>query len=279
MVTAQAATVQTSVPLTTIGGFLGAGKTTLLNRVLSHSTGVRYAVLVNDFGDLAIDGTLISEHGGDTVTFANGCVCCTLGDNLLRAVDRLLDATSPPQHFLVEASGVADPKGIADLATLHPGLRRDLTIVLVDAETVLERAADPRLHDTVERQLDAADLLVLNKCDRVCDNALEAVEAWLAARTPAPTVRAQEARLPLEVLQDPDMQRAAGPKPVAHAPHEPGQTFASVTLTLDKPIDESRLVAALRSLPASVLRAKGFFTTRDRPGSIRHVELCGRRLD
>ncbi|MGI9335382.1 MAG: GTP-binding protein, partial [Gammaproteobacteria bacterium] len=98
----------------------------------------------------------------------------------------------------------------------------------------------------------------------------------------APTVRAQEARLALEVLQDPDMQRTVqcvDLKPVTHAPHEPGQTFASVTLALDNPVDESRLVAALQSLPACVLRAKGFFTTRDRPGSIRHVELCGRRLD
>ena len=272
------ASTQPPVPLTTIGGFLGAGKTTLLNRVLSQSAGVRYAVLVNDFGDLVVDGSLVSEHGGDTITFANGCVCCTLGDSLLRTVDRLLDSNARPEQFLVEASGVADPKGIADLATLHPGLRRDLTIVLVDAETVRERAADERLRDTVQRQLEAADLLVLNKCDLVSGANLESLETWLAAdHAPVPTVRTEASRLPLDVLQSVGEQNPA-PTPSSRATHDPASTFTSAVVPFDDPVDETRLTAYLRSLSTSVLRAKGFVRTVDRPDSIRHVELCGKRL-
>ena len=83
------------IPMSVLGGFLGAGKTTLLNRVLSGRHGVRYAVLVNDFGAVAVDGSLVAAHDGETLTFANGCMCCVMGDDLVGTLDRLLDGTGP----------------------------------------------------------------------------------------------------------------------------------------------------------------------------------------
>src|SRR4029077_18189906 len=127
-----------------IGGFLGAGKTTLLNRLLRGSTGRRFAVLVNDFGTLDIDGSLVADHGGDTIALANGCLCCTIGDSLVTTLLALLD---PPELFddiVVEASGVADPGRVADLATLETRLARDGVIVVVDAALVRARGADRR---------------------------------------------------------------------------------------------------------------------------------------
>jgi len=186
--------------MSVLGGFLGAGKTTLLNRILSGRHGVRFAVLVNDFGELAVDGSLVAAHDGETITFANGCVCCSMGDDLVVTLDRLLDRDPPPEHILVEASGVADPRAIADVATLHPGLSRDLVVVLADVETVRARHDDHRLRDTVMRQLAAADLLVLNKCDLAPNEEIPEIESWARERSPAPTIRSVGADIPMELL-------------------------------------------------------------------------------
>jgi G3E family GTPase len=258
-----------AIPFSVIGGFLGAGKTTLLNHLLRGATGRRFAVMVNDFGALDIDGRLVADHGGDTIALANGCLCCTIGDSLVTTLLSLLERPERFDHVVVEASGVADPGRIADLAVLEPRLARDGVIVVVDAAHVRERAADRRVGDTVTRQLAAADLLVLNKVDLAHD--LAALHGWLSTHSAAPVLEARHADVPLDLLFG--LDRHGGPAGCGTA-----DSFASWSYEWPQPVERETVLAMLRDA-AGVLRAKGIVRFADAPDRRSVVHLVGRRLD
>lgn len=153
------------IGVTVIGGFLGAGKTTLLNQWLAQPQARRLAVLVNDFGAVNVDQALVLSQDARSLALSNGCVCCSIGDDLGTALIGLIESDPPPERIVIEASGVADPGRIAQVALADPALRLDGVLVLADASAVGEQLDDPLLHDTVLRQLRAADLLLLNRAE------------------------------------------------------------------------------------------------------------------
>lgn len=279
------------IPVTVIGGYLGAGKTTLLNRLLRADRGERVAVLVNDFGSVAVDAALIESADGTTIRLSNGCICCTMAGGFVEAIESIGALDPRPDRLVVETSGVADPASVAEYAHL-PGFVLDAVVVLADAETIRERAADALVGRQVREQLAGADVVVLNKVDLVAGrNALDAVVTWAAAAAPqAHLVTAVEADVDAAVLWADGSRVRIDPGVTEHAPdhaHAGGDDrhprYLALTVTgeraptrleLDAVLDEV-LDEVLDGAVPAVVRLKGFVDLVD--GGRHLVQVVGRR--
>ncbi len=290
------------IPATIVTGFLGAGKTTLVRHVLEHARGRRIAIIVNEFGALGIDGDLLRSCGiegcgpDDIVELSNGCLCCTVADDFLPTMAALLDRENPPEHILIETSGLALPKPLLK-AFNWPSIRERVTvdgvIAVVDGPAVAagrfaddplavaaQRAADPSLdHDNplaevYEDQLHAADLVVLNKADLLDEVTLARLRAEIAAALPRAVkiVAAREGRVDIGVLLglDAAAEGDLAARPSHHdaldGAHE-HDDFESFVVPVAETGAPDALVERLRAVAAAhdVLRMKGFVAVAGKP--------------
>ncbi len=268
-----------SVPMTLLGGYLGSGKTTVINRLLADANRP-IAVLVNDVGQVNIDAALIRRRNQDTIELTDGCVCCSISGSMADAVDQIRARPEPPEHVVVELSGVADPRKVAPWGH-SAGFRLDGVVVLADADAFDELHADPMIGPALDRQLAGADLVVLTKTDLVTPEAAADLGGRLAARHDVPVVSSADAAALTAMLAIGGGRRldvADLPAPTLFDRH------TTTVLPVPDPVTPDELDALLDTLGPEVLRAKAIARvvdpeTGDAVPSAVHLVGRRRRVD
>jgi G3E family GTPase len=264
-----------ALPFVAICGFLGAGKTTLLTRLLSEPHGRRIAVLVNDFGAINIDAELIRARSADTIDLTNGCACCSIADELVQRLSEITNRPELPDVIVLEASGLADPRGVIQIALANPVLRLEGVIAVVDGEALLDQAADPACRSLLLAQLSSADLILLNKTDLIDPTQQETARHWLGREVPGARVLAcVRGEVPVEILLGIETR---GPDICPLARPDAAGEFESWSLSLDGQLARPGFEAFMDEISGDLLRAKGLLRMADDPSHITLYQRTARR--
>lgn len=275
-----------TIPVTVLTGYLGAGKTTLLNRILSEPHGKRYAVIVNEFGEIGIDNDLVVGADEEVFEMNNGCICCTVRGDLIRIIGGLIKRKGGFDGILIETTGLADPAPVAQTFFVDPDVadrtRLDAVVTVVDARHIAQRLEDS--HEA-EEQVAFADVLLLNKTDLVDADELAAVESRLRSLNRAARIlRTERCAVPLdEVLGIGgfDLKRVLEMEPdfLEEDDHQHDGAVTSVSLREERPLKPALFDGWFRSLiqtqGTDLLRYKGIlaFDGSDRPTVVQGVHM------
>jgi G3E family GTPase len=262
------------IPVTVLTGYLGAGKTTLLNRILSEPHGKKYAVIVNEFGEIGIDNDLIVGADEEVFEMNNGCVCCTVRGDLIRIIDGLLKRKGRFDGILVETTGLADPAPVAQTffvdETVSGKTALDAVVTVADAKLLKERLKDA---PEAKNQIAFADVIVINKTDLVSADELREVELRIRAINPfAKLHRTTRGAVALDAVLGQgafDLERILAIEPdfLEGHHHHHDEDVQSISLSTEKPLDARQFFAWMENVSQiqgpNILRAKGIVAFKD----------------
>ncbi|WP_027170939.1 GTP-binding protein [Methylobacterium sp. 10] len=265
------------IPVTVLTGYLGAGKTTLLNRILTENHGKRYAVIVNEFGEIGIDNDLVIGADEEVFEMNNGCVCCTVRGDLIRIMDGLVKRRGKFDAIIVETTGLADPAPVAQTFFIDEDVggaaRLDAVVTVADAKWLADRLKDA---PEAKNQIAFADVILLNKADLVEPADLDRVEGLIRAINPYAKVhRTSRCDVPLDQVLDRnafDLSRILDIEPdfleEGHHHHHDDE-MQSVSARIDGPVDPEKFMPWISTLTQvqgpDILRCKGIVAFPDEP--------------
>ena len=260
------------IPLTLISGYLGTGKTTLINNLL-RTTKKKIALLVNDFGDVNIDESLIEARTDSVLSIAGGCVCCSYGNELIETLESMNSNEILPDHIVLEASGIALPSKIIQTISLMDFLSFHGTVLLTDASRLRSQLNDLYISDTISLQIEQHDLLVLNKTDLLKEDELSKCIDTLSKRFEIrkflKTVNAY--------IEEKDMLLDFRPSAKIKSEKKQAHEFISSTIKPTGTINADALSTLLRDPIYNIERAKGFF--KDNKGEVCTIQYDGLTLE
>jgi|TARA_B100000035_G_scaffold65036_1_gene52825 G3E family GTPase len=259
------------IPLTLISGYLGTGKTTLINNLL-RTTKKKIALLVNDFGDVNIDESLIEARTDSVLSIAGGCVCCSYGNELIETLESMNSNEILPDHIVLEASGIALPSKIIQTISLMDFLSFHGTVLLTDASRLRSQLNDLYISDTISLQIEQHDLLVLNKTDLLEEdellNCIDTLSKRFEIRKFLKTVNAY--------IEEEDMLLDFGPSHKINLEKKQEHGFISSTIKPTGTMNAEALSTLLRDPVYNIERAKGFF--KNKKGEVCTIQYDGLTL-
>jgi G3E family GTPase len=257
------------IPVTVLTGYLGAGKTTLLNRILSENHGRKFAVVINEFGELGVDNDLVVDADEEVFEMNNGCICCTVRGDLIRIIGGLMKRKGRFDGIIVETTGLADPAPVAQTFFVDEDVKRatrlDAIVTVVDAKHLPARLKDS---SEAQEQIAFADIIVLNKMDLVTPEEANEVEALIKGINPYAEIRrSTKSDVPLESVIGRDafnLARILEKEPdflSGEDHHEHDSEVNSVSFEVSKPVDAEKFNAwisqLLQTKGQDLLRTKG----------------------